>query len=119
LPRLDELKYWWQRVGTDAHSIEEGLLRFELYQAAGEDALIIHEVFEDTDVLKFHLTKGTAKIYKKEIDQVAEADRYFFRGSVSWLIHTYSKFLHLPATYSSLVSNFARPRGSMSDGSFD
>ena len=117
--RLDELKYWWQRVGTDAHSIEEGLHRFEVYQAAGEDALIIHEVFEDTVVLKFHLTKGTTKIYKKEIDQVADADRYFFRGPVSWLIHTYSTFLHLPATYSSLGSNFARPGGSMSDGSFE
>ena len=38
---LDELKYWWQRVGTDAYSIEEGLLRFEAYEVVGEDALIM------------------------------------------------------------------------------
>ena len=25
---LEDLKYWWQRVGTDAYSIEKGLLRF-------------------------------------------------------------------------------------------
>lgn len=116
---LEELKYWWQRVGTDAHSIEEGLLRFEVYEVPGEDALIIHEVFEDTGVLKFHLTKGTAKIYKNDIDQVAEAERYFFRGPVSWLIRTYSKFLHLPATYSSLGSNFTQQGGSMSDGTIE
>ena len=116
---LDELKYWWQRVGTDAHSIEKGLLRFEVYQVAGEDALIIHETFEDTGELKFHLTKGTAKKYKNDIDQVAEAERYFFRGPVSWLIRTYSKFLHLPATYSSLGSNYARRGGSMSDGTIE
>lgn len=36
--RLDDLEYWWQRVGTDAHSIEEGLLRFEVYEVIGEDA---------------------------------------------------------------------------------
>ena len=114
--RLEDLKYWWQRVGTDAHSIEEGLLRFEAYQVIGEDALIIHEAFENTDVLKYHLTKGTAAIYKKDIDEVSEPEAYFFRGPVSWTIRTYSKFLHLPATYSSHGSSFTQPGGSMSDG---
>jgi quinol monooxygenase YgiN len=113
---LEDLKYWWQRVGTDAHSIEEGLLRFEAYQAVGEDALIIHETFKDSDTLKFHLTKGTAAKYKKDIDEVAAAEAYFFRGPVSWTIRTYSKFLHLPATYSSQGSNFTRPGGGMTDG---
>jgi len=50
---MEELKYWWQHVGTDAHSMEEGLLRFEVYQVIGEDALIIHETFKNSDVLKF------------------------------------------------------------------
>ena len=113
---LEDLKYWWQRVGTEAHSLEEGLLRFEVYQVIGEDALIIHETFKNSDVLKFHLTKGTAEIYKKDIDKIAEPENYFFRGPVSWTIRTYSKFLHLPATYSSLGSNFTQPGGSMSDG---
>jgi quinol monooxygenase YgiN len=113
---LEELKYWWQRVGTDAYSIEEGLLRFEAYQVIGEDALIIHEAFEDNDTLKFHLSKGTAEKYKKDIDKVAAPEAYFFRGPVSWTIRTYSKFLHLPATYSSQGSHFTQPGGSMSDG---
>lgn len=116
ISHLDDLIYWWQRVGSDAYSIEEGLLRFEAYQVVGEDALIIHEVFEDTGELKFHLTKGTAERYKKDIDQIAEPERYFFRGPVSWTIRTYSKFMHLPATYSSRGSNSTRPGGSMSDG---
>ncbi|MHA2100117.1 MAG: hypothetical protein ACW99A_15690 [Candidatus Kariarchaeaceae archaeon] len=113
---LEELKYWWQRVGTDANSIEKGLLRYEVYQVIGEDALIIHEVFENNSELKFHLTKGTAAKYKKEIDEVAVPENYFFRGPVSWTIRTYSKFMHLPATYSSQGSNFTYPGGSMSDG---
>ena len=113
---LEELKYWWQRVGTDAYSLEEGLLRFEVYQVIGEDALIIHETFKNSDVLKFHLMKGTAEIYKKDIDKIAEPENYFFRGPVSWTIRTYSKFLHLPATYSSQGSNFTQPGGSISDG---
>jgi quinol monooxygenase YgiN len=112
----EDLKYWWQRVGTDAYSIEKGLLRFEAYQVIGEDALIIHEVFEDSDELKFHLSKGTAEKYKKDIDQVAAPEAYFFRGPVSWTIRTYSKFLHLPATYSNHGSSFTQPGGSMSDG---
>lgn len=116
---LEDLKYWWQRVGTDAFTLEEGLLRFEAYQVVGEDALIIHETFEDTAVLKFHLTKGTAARYKKEIDEVAAPENYFFRGPVSWSIRTYSKFLHLPATYSNRGSHFTRPGGSMSDGTTD
>jgi quinol monooxygenase YgiN len=113
---LEDLKYWWQRVGTDAYSIEKGLLRFEVYQVIGEDALIIHETFKNSDELKFHLSKGTAEKYKKDIDMVATPEAYFFRGPVSWTIRTYSKFLHLPATYSSLGSNFTQPGGSMSDG---
>lgn len=113
---LDDLRYWWQRVGTDAFSMEEGLLRFEAYQVVDEDALIIHETFEDSDELKFHLSKGTAEKYKKDIDKVAFPEAYFFRGPVSWTIRTYSKFLHLPATYSSRGSHHTRPGGSMSDG---
>ena len=113
---LEELKYWWQRVGTDAYSIEKGLLRFEAYQVIGEDALIIHETFENSDELKFHLSKGTAEKYKKDMDKIAVPEAYFFRGPVSWTIRTYSKFLHLPATYSSLGSNYTQPGGSMSDG---
>ena len=78
--------------------MEEGLLRFEAYQVSGEDALIIHETFEDTKDLKFHLTKGTADKYKKEIDAIAAPECYYFRGPVSWTIRTYSKFMRLPAT---------------------
>jgi len=113
---LEELKYWWQSVGTDAYSIEEGLLRFEVYQVIGEDALIIHETFKNSDELKFHLSKGTAEKYKKDIDKIAAPECYFFRGPVSWTIRTYSKFLSLPATYSSQGSNYTQPGGSMSEG---
>ncbi len=114
--KLDELTYWWQKVATDAFSLEEGMVRFEAYRVVDEDALIIHEVFEDTAELKFHLTKGTAERYKKDIDQIAEPERYFFRGPVSWTIRTYSKFMHLPATYSSRGSHFTGSGGSASDG---
>ncbi|MDJ0767708.1 MAG: hypothetical protein QNJ12_02905 [Ilumatobacter sp.] len=114
--RLDELEHWWQQVATDAHSMEEGMVRFEAYRVAGEDALIIHETFEDTSELKFHLTKGTADKYKKDIDRIASPEVYFFRGPVSWTIRTYSKFMHLPATYSSLGSNHTRAGGTMSEG---
>jgi quinol monooxygenase YgiN len=114
--RLDELGYWWQRVGTDAHSLEEGLVRYEAYRVVGEDAVIIHETFRDTNELKFHLSKGTAEKYKKDIDKVAAPEAYYFRGPVSWSIRTYSKFLHLPATYSSQGSHFAQAGGNMSDG---
>jgi quinol monooxygenase YgiN len=113
---LEDLEYWWQRVGTDAYDMEEGLIRFEVYRVIGEDAVIVHEVFETNDELKFHLTKGTAEKYKKDIDQVAEPESYFFRGPVSWTIRTYSKFMRLPATYSSQGSNYTQPGGSMSDG---
>ena len=114
--RLDDLTYWWQRVGTDAFDLEKGLLRFETYRVVDEDALIIHEVFENTSELKFHLTKGTADKYKKDIDEIAAPECYYFRGPVSWTIRTYSKFMHLPATYSSQGSHFTADGGSMSDG---
>ncbi len=113
---LEDLKYWWQRVGTDAYSIEEGLLRFEAYQVIGEDALIIHETFKNSGELQYHLSKGTAEKYKKDIDEIAMPECYYFRGPVSWTIRTYSKFLHLPATYSSLGSHFTQAGGSMSEG---
>ena len=115
---LDDLAYWWQRVGTDAYSLEEGLVRFEAYDVIGEDALIIHETFRDSDTLKFHLSKGTAERYKSDIDEVAAPERYFFRGPVAWTIRTYSKFLHLPATYSSQGSHHTRPGGTNTEGTF-
>ena len=113
---IDELEYWWQRVGTEAHSLEEGLLRFETYRVNDEDALVIHETFKDTNVLKFHLTKGTAAIFKSDIDKIAAPENYYFRGPVSWTIRTYSKFMHLPATYSSRGSHHTTAGGTMSEG---
>ena len=113
---FDELIYWWQQVGTDAFELETGLLRFEVFQVNNENALIIHETFETNEDLQFHLTKGTAAKYKKEIDQIAYPENYFFRGPVSWMIRTYSKFMHLPATYSRSIKQFTSPEGSMSDG---
>ena len=114
--KIDELIYWWQRVGTDAYDLEKGLVRFEVYRVIGENALIIHETFETSDELQFHLSKGTAEKYKKDIDKIAFPENYFFRGPVSWMIRTYSKFLHLPATYSSQGSHFTQAGGNMSDG---
>ena len=52
-------------------------------------------------------------------DEVATPECYYFRSPVSWTIRRYSKFLHLPATYSSQGSHFTRPGGSMSDGLTD
>ena len=114
--KLEELKHWWQMVGTDAYSMEKGLLRFEAYKVPGEDALIIHEVFENSNELQFHLSRGTAAKYKKNLDEIAAPENYYFRGPVSWTIRTYSKFMHLPATYSSQGSNFTNEGGSFSDG---
>lgn len=113
---LEELLHWWQRVGTDAYAIEEGLLRFETYEVPGENSLIIHETFSDSDQLKFHLTKGTAATYKKDIDRIAAPQEYFFRGPVAWTIRTYSKFMHLPATYSSQGSHHTQRGGTFSEG---
>jgi len=108
------LKEWEDiHVGAKTH---EGMLSTEINHAVGEDALIIHETFKNSDELKFHLSKGTAEKYKKDIDKIAVPECYFFRGPVSWTIRTYSKFLRLPATYSSLGSHFIQAGGSMSDG---
>ena len=113
---LDELIYWWQRVGTDAYDMEKGLVRYEVYRAVKENALIIHETFDNTKELQFHLSKGTAAKYKKDIDLIAAPENYYFRGPVSWTIRTYSKFLGLPATYSSQGSHYIKQGGNLSEG---
>ena len=86
---------------------------FELY-----DQYFFKGFFYDNyrDKLKFHLSKGTAEKYKKDIDKIAFPETYFFRGPVSWTIRTYSKFLNLPATYSSQGSHYTQAGGNMSDG---
>ena len=93
-------------------------MRYEVYRVIGEPALIIHETFEDSDVLKYHLSKGTAAIYKKELDKISAPENYFFRGPVSWTIRTYSKFLKLPATYSSRGSHYSMDGGNKTDGTY-
>ena len=113
---LKELSYWWQQVATEAYTLEQGMVRFEAYRVIGENALIIHETFEDSDELKFHLTKGTAEKYKKDIDKIAFPENYFFRGPVSWMIRTYSKFMHLPATYTRTGKQYIQETGTWSEG---
>jgi quinol monooxygenase YgiN len=115
---IEELTYWWQRVGTDAFDMEKGLVRFEVYRVIGENALIIHETFDSSDELKFHLTKGTAAKYKKDIDNIAFPENYFFRGPVAWMIRTYSKFMNLPATYSRQGKHYTQTGGTNSEGLF-
>ena len=95
---LSELKHWWQMANNHALEHEPGLRRFEVYEAKGELALITHDTFDSTEDLKFHLTKGAANKYKKDIDKIAVPENYYFRGPVEWMIRTYSKFMHLPAT---------------------
>ena len=113
---LGRLRHIWQQVGTVAHEIEPGLVRFEMYQVPGRSSLIIHETFETTDELKFHLTKGTAARYKKDLDRIAAPENYYFRGAVAWMIRTYSKFMRLPATYVRRGVHLERPGGNLSDG---
>ncbi|MFY0645122.1 MAG: hypothetical protein JXR19_11725 [Bacteroidia bacterium] len=113
---VEDLKHWWLKVGTDAYDLEKGMARFEAYEVIGEQALIIHETFETSKDLQFHLTKGMAAKYKKDIDQIAAPENYFFRGPVSWTIRTYSKFMGLPATYSSQGSHYTQDGGTMSEG---
>ena len=113
---LDELKHWWQMANNHAFEHEPGLRRFEVYEADGEHAVITHDTFDSTEDLKFHLTKGAANKYKAHIDKIAVPENYYFRGPVEWMIRTYSKFMHLPATYSTLGSFHAEPGGSMSSG---
>ncbi|MDC1068942.1 hypothetical protein OAQ99_07265 [Candidatus Kapabacteria bacterium] len=113
---LEDLINNWRKVAIEANDIEKGLLRFEAYKVIGEEALIIHETFKTNDDLQFHLTKGTAAKYKKDIDTGAFPENYFFRGPVSWMIRTYSKFMNLPATYTTLGKSYKADDGSFSDG---
>ena len=32
---LDELIHWWKQVGTDVYSLEDGLVRFEVFRVIG------------------------------------------------------------------------------------
>ena len=114
--RFAQLKDTWRQVGNEAFETELGMQRFEIYQVAGEDAVITRETFNTTDELKFHLTKGTAAKYKSQLDKFAAPENYYFRGPVAWLIRTYSKFMHLSATYSSRGSHHTMRGGSMSSG---
>jgi hypothetical protein len=74
------------------------------------------QLLTDSDELRFHLTKGTADRYKKELDRIAAPENYYFRGPVAWTIRTYSKFMHLPATYTSQGSHHTQPGGTNSEG---
>lgn len=114
--RFDQLADIWRQVGNEAFETELGMQRFEVYRIAGEDSLITRETFDSTDELKFHLTKGTAAKYKSQLDAFASPESYYFRGPVALMIRTYSRFMHLPATYSNRGRHHAKPGGSMSSG---
>ena len=94
-----ELGHGGGQVAAGAHELGAGVRRVEAHEVDDRPALIIHETFADTAELKFHLTKGTAATFKKNLDRIAAPEAYYFRGSVAWSIRTYSTFMRLPATY--------------------
>ena len=77
---------------------------------------ISKDVFDVVDHLEHHHQFLNNASGFKKFDKISFPENYFFRGPVSWMIRTFSKFLHLPATYSSQGSHYIKDGGNMSDG---
>ena len=71
----------YEAVGQVLEANEPGLLLYEIAVSESGDQIIIHEVFEDSDALAFHMSETAAKFFPQLVT-FATPGPFIFKGDV-------------------------------------
>jgi quinol monooxygenase YgiN len=79
--KLDDLKAMYNDVFIAMRDNEPDSVKMECYFADEENAIIVHDLFENGDALGFHLM-GTAAQHFPQLLEIAVPGPFFFCGDV-------------------------------------
>lgn len=97
----------YSAVGEVLEASEPGLLSYEIAVSERGHQIIVHEVFEDSDALAFHLT-GTAAQYFPQISEFATPGPFIFRGTVPEDLKAAAYGMQMGAIFTTDWSGFER-----------
>ena len=77
----ERLVQTYAAVGDVLEANEPGLLFYEIAVSETGNQIVIHEVFEDSDALAFHLSETAAQFFPQLVE-IATPGPFVFRGDV-------------------------------------
>ncbi len=99
----------YDAVGEALNANEPGLLKYEISIVNGGEKIVIHEVFENSEALAFHLS-GVAAKYFPQLVQIATPGPFIFRGSVPEELQQAANKMNIGAIFTSNWKGFTRDR---------
>ncbi len=103
----EQLVATYAAVGEVLEANEPGLLSYEIAVSETGEQIVIHEVFEDSAALAFHLS-GTAAQYFPQIVEIATPGPFIFRGDVPEELKAAAYQMQMGAIFTGDWDGFAR-----------
>ena len=97
----------YEMVGQVLDANEPGLLLYEIAVSESGNQIVIHEVFEDSDALAFHLTETAAKFFPQLVE-FATPGPFIFKGDVPEHLKTAAYSMNMGAIFTDDWSGFER-----------
>ena len=97
----------YEAVGAMLESNEPGLTLYEIAVSESGNQIIIHEVFEDSDALAFHLSE-TAAAFFPQLIEFADPGPFIFRGEVPEELKTAAYSMNMGAIFTNDWAGFDR-----------
>ena len=94
-------------VGEMLEANEPGLISYEIAVSETGNQIVIHEVFEDSDALAFHLTETAAKFFPQLVE-FATPGPFIFKGDVPEHLKTAAYSMNMGAIFTDDWSGFER-----------
>ena len=97
----------YEAVGEMLEANEPGLLLYEIAVSETGTQIIIHEVFENSDALAFHLSE-TAAAFFPQLVEFATPGPFIFRGNVPDELKSAAYQMNMGAIFTDGWDGFAR-----------
>lgn len=105
--QAERLVATYEAVGEVLDANEPGLLFYEIAVSETGNQIVIHEVFEDSNALAFHLTETAAKFFPQLVE-FANPGPFIFRGDVPEELKTAAYQMNMGAIFTSDWDGFER-----------
>ena len=107
-PGMEErLVATYEAVGEILKTNEPGLLSYKIAVSETGNQIIIHEVFEDSDALAFHLSETAAQFFPQLVE-FATPGPFIFKGDVPAELKTAAYQMNMGAIFTSEWNGFER-----------
>lgn len=105
--KFDELKAIYDQVFNEMNANEPGTLGMQYYYDEDQQALVVHDLFQDGAALGAHLG-GTAAHHFGKLAEIAVPGPFFFCGDVPEDLKQAAIGMRMGAEFSTKIDGFAR-----------